>query len=44
MLEFMWALAGGVGSLLGGAFTEYVSWRWTYWVNLPIAGVTIYIG
>lgn len=40
MLEFMWALAGGVGPLLGGAFSEYVSWRWTYWVNLPIAGVT----
>lgn len=40
MVEFMWALAGGVGPLLGGAFSEYVSWRWNYWINLPIAGVT----
>lgn len=36
----MWAMAGGVGPLLGGAFSEYVSWRWNYWINLPISGVT----
>lgn len=36
----MWALAGGVGPLLGGAFSEYVSWRWNYWINLPISGLT----
>lgn len=36
----MWALAGGIGPLLGGAFSEYVSWRWNYWVNLPISGTT----
>lgn len=38
-MEFMWALAGGIGPLLGGAFSEYVSWRWNYWINLPVSGV-----
>ena len=34
------ASAGGAaGLLLGGALTEYLSWRWTLYVNLLIAGV-----
>jgi EmrB/QacA subfamily drug resistance transporter len=30
---------GAVGLLLGGALTEYLSWRWTLYVNLVFAGV-----
>jgi EmrB/QacA subfamily drug resistance transporter len=34
------AIAGGaVGLLLGGALTEYLSWRWTLYVNLIFAGI-----
>ncbi len=34
------AVAGGaVGLLLGGALTEYLSWRWTLYVNLLFAVV-----
>lgn len=34
------AIAGGaVGLLLGGILTEYLSWRWTLYVNLAFAGV-----
>jgi MFS family permease len=34
------AVAGGaVGLLLGGALTEYLSWRWTLYVNLVFAVV-----
>ena len=33
------AVAGGaIGLLLGGALTEYASWRWTMYVNLFFAG------
>ena len=38
------ALAGGggaVGLLLGGALTEYLSWRWCLYVNLFFAGVAL---
>jgi len=34
------AVAGGaVGLLLGGVLTEYLSWRWTLYVNLVFASV-----
>ena len=38
------AVAGGgaaVGLMLGGVLTEYVSWRWCLFVNVPIAIVAI---
>ncbi|MEU9888904.1 MFS transporter [Sphaerisporangium sp. NPDC051011] len=36
------AIAGGggaVGLILGGFLTEYLDWRWTFYVNIPFAGV-----
>jgi EmrB/QacA subfamily drug resistance transporter len=32
---------GAVGLLLGGALTEYLSWRWTLYVNLAFAAVAL---
>lgn len=39
LLGMMWALAGSAGPLIGGAFTQFVSWRWCFWINLPVSGV-----
>jgi EmrB/QacA subfamily drug resistance transporter len=33
------AAGGAIGLLLGGALTEYLSWRWCLYVNLVFAGV-----
>ncbi|MFI5998426.1 MFS transporter [Streptomyces sp. NPDC051362] len=30
---------GAVGLLLGGVLTEYLNWRWTFFVNIPFAAV-----
>ncbi|OAL49182.1 MFS transporter-like protein [Pyrenochaeta sp. DS3sAY3a] len=36
--EGIWALAGGIGPVLGGVFASLVSWRWCFYINLPISG------
>lgn len=36
---FVWALAGSAGPLIGGAFIQNLTWRWCFWINLPITGV-----
>ncbi|MFL5302121.1 MAG: MFS transporter, partial [Anaeromyxobacteraceae bacterium] len=33
----VWGLAGLVGPLLGGAIVRYASWRWVFWINVPVA-------
>jgi EmrB/QacA subfamily drug resistance transporter len=35
------AAGSAVGLLLGGALTEYLSWRWTLYINLVFAGAAI---
>ena len=40
LLAIVWAVAGSSGPLVGGAFTQLVSWRWCFWINLPICGVS----
>lgn len=36
----IWAIAGALGPIIGGAFTTSVTWRWCFYLNLPVGGVS----
>lgn len=39
----VWAVAGLIGPLLGGALTDWLGWRAIFWINLPIGLLALWV-
>ncbi|MBD8077491.1 MFS transporter [Cellulosimicrobium arenosum] len=42
-LASVWAISSVVGPTLGGVFSEFVSWRWIFFVNVPLCVLATWI-
>lgn len=41
MFSAVWGVAGLLGPLVGGLFVDHISWRWIFYINVPVGAVSL---
>ncbi|KAK2877266.1 hypothetical protein FQN49_001290 [Arthroderma sp. PD_2] len=41
LMGTIWAIGTVIGPVLGGSLAEYTSWRWIFYVNLPLSAASL---
>ncbi|MCK0089311.1 MFS transporter [Rhodococcus sp. F64268] len=42
-LASVWGMSSIVGPTVGGVFSDFMSWRWIFWVNVPLCAVAAWV-
>ncbi|BDB58872.1 hypothetical protein RDE2_06660 [Rhodococcus sp. RDE2] len=42
-LASVWGMSAVVGPAVGGIFADFLSWRWIFWVNLPLCALAAWV-
>lgn len=42
-LASVWGMSAVVGPALGGVFADFWSWRWIFWINVPLCAVAAWV-
>ncbi|OZC95558.1 MFS transporter [Rhodococcus sp. 06-235-1A] len=42
-LASVWAISSVLGPALGGIFSEFLSWRWIFFINIPLCALAAFI-
>jgi MFS family permease len=39
VISLQWAVGSVIGPVIGGAFSEKLTWRWIFWLNIPFCAI-----
>ncbi|MEE2035160.1 MDR family MFS transporter [Rhodococcus chondri] len=42
-LASVWGMSAIVGPAVGGLFADFLSWRWIFWVNVPLCALAAWV-
>ncbi|KAK5994062.1 Efflux pump aflT [Cladobotryum mycophilum] len=43
LIGAVYGIASAIGPVIGGALAEKATWRWNFYLNLPVGGVTVIV-